>query len=522
MFSIYDGREKFFQWDLNRKLIVYEPSIKEVHFSNCLCERARKCETYTEGNLTLVDVPNELLQEYLDIYVYGYDGESTKHSAVFDVVKRTKPEEYVYTPEEIKTAVFRESNMGVVLNNPDYNTATGRSAISGGEKIDRSGAPDDALPEDMRYNEAIGTGSMAVGMGAVAYGRASKSFGYRTQTGYVPTEEELAKRPEAIYKTDSDGNFVETAENVGQGAFAIGSDTAAVAQSSFAGGYKTLASGLYSVALGNETQATGQGAFSMGKGSQATGSYSIAMGINSKATGSNAIAMGNSANATTGNAIAMSGKATGAGSVAIGLNAQATGSSSVAISGAQAKEKYSVAIGSGNIATGKRTFATGDMTNAIGDSAFTEGYMTKAEGSYSHAGGYQSKTGENAMGAFALGYQAVANGKRSFAAGFGTQADTDSSFVCGKYNEIDENEKYLFTVGGGSSDTNRKNLFTVDKYGTGRFDGALYANAIMADGNLAVTQDASIRGNIILYSPNGTPFIISVTDDGTLIAVDDS
>lgn len=103
MFSIYDGREKFYQWDLNRKLIVYEPTIKEVHFSNCLCERARKCETYTEGNITLVDVPNELLQEYLDIYVYGYDGESTKHSAVFDVVKRTKPADYIYTPTERET-----------------------------------------------------------------------------------------------------------------------------------------------------------------------------------------------------------------------------------------------------------------------------------------------------------------------------------------------------------------------------------------------------------------------------------
>lgn len=103
MFSIYDGREKFFQWDLNRKLIVYEPSIKEVHFANCLCENARKCETYTEGNLTLVDVPNELLQEYLEIRVYGYDGEMTKHSAIFEVQKRTKPADYIYTPEERAT-----------------------------------------------------------------------------------------------------------------------------------------------------------------------------------------------------------------------------------------------------------------------------------------------------------------------------------------------------------------------------------------------------------------------------------
>jgi hypothetical protein len=35
-------------------------------------------------------------------------------------------------------------------------------------------------PEDIRFNEAYGTGSTASGMGAVAYSRASKSLGYRT------------------------------------------------------------------------------------------------------------------------------------------------------------------------------------------------------------------------------------------------------------------------------------------------------------------------------------------------------
>lgn len=34
MFKIYDGRETFYQWDINQKLIVDDDSITEVHFSN--------------------------------------------------------------------------------------------------------------------------------------------------------------------------------------------------------------------------------------------------------------------------------------------------------------------------------------------------------------------------------------------------------------------------------------------------------------------------------------------------------
>lgn len=101
MFTIQDGRSNFYQWDLNRKLIVEDSTIKQVHFSNCLCVEARVCETYTEDNKTLVDVPNALLQEYLDINVYGYDGEATKHCATFGVIKRTKPADYIYTDEEV-------------------------------------------------------------------------------------------------------------------------------------------------------------------------------------------------------------------------------------------------------------------------------------------------------------------------------------------------------------------------------------------------------------------------------------
>ena len=48
----------------------------------------------------LVDVPNLLLQDNWDIKVYGFDSNYTKHSASYDVIARTRPENYVYTEEE--------------------------------------------------------------------------------------------------------------------------------------------------------------------------------------------------------------------------------------------------------------------------------------------------------------------------------------------------------------------------------------------------------------------------------------
>ena len=55
-----------------------------------------------------------------------------------------------------------------------------------------------ALKADLRYNEAVGSGSTANGMGDVAFARASKSLGYRTQTGYPPSEDWFDKRPELL------------------------------------------------------------------------------------------------------------------------------------------------------------------------------------------------------------------------------------------------------------------------------------------------------------------------------------
>ena len=100
MFSILDGREHFYQWDIDRKLIVKDGSIDKVHF----CNRTGSCSlvrcVYEVNGTFLVDVPNIILQDNYRLNVYGYDRNYTKHSQSFTIVARTRPEDYVYTEQE--------------------------------------------------------------------------------------------------------------------------------------------------------------------------------------------------------------------------------------------------------------------------------------------------------------------------------------------------------------------------------------------------------------------------------------
>lgn len=111
MFRIYDGRDYFYQWDIDRKIIVEDETITEVHFCNRTDDCSLICEVYSEGNLRVANVPNILLQDNWRINVYAYDGSCTKHATKFEVKSRTKPSDYMYTETEIKTFSKLENRM---------------------------------------------------------------------------------------------------------------------------------------------------------------------------------------------------------------------------------------------------------------------------------------------------------------------------------------------------------------------------------------------------------------------------
>jgi hypothetical protein len=107
MFKIYKGGDTFFQWDIGQRLIVEDPEMDKIHFCNKTGECSLVCEVYEEDGLRLVNVPNILLQVPYMIRVYGclVEGEDSyfaKNVQIFKVIARTKPEDYIYTEEELK------------------------------------------------------------------------------------------------------------------------------------------------------------------------------------------------------------------------------------------------------------------------------------------------------------------------------------------------------------------------------------------------------------------------------------
>lgn len=90
-----NGRQYFYQWELNQRLIV-AGDCTMVHFANGTRQEALSCEVFEEDDVRLVNVPNELLQTAADLHCYAWDEKSTSvtEHAVFTVERREKPAGY--------------------------------------------------------------------------------------------------------------------------------------------------------------------------------------------------------------------------------------------------------------------------------------------------------------------------------------------------------------------------------------------------------------------------------------------
>lgn len=140
-------------------------------------------------------------------------------------------------------------------------------------------------------------------------------------------------------------------------------------------------------------------------------------------------------------------------------------------------DKIEVTYTSGGINGQAFVFGSRDnYTSAIGTCpglrSFTTGEGHKAMGAYSICGGRNNTT--SGIGNIAVGYYNSAFGDYSIAAGNNTQARSPYSvalgsntisttlhgLVCGRYNDATSGVD-MFAVGGGSSDTERKNIFRV-------------------------------------------------------------
>jgi archaellum component FlaC len=138
----------------------------------------------------------------------------------------------------------------------------------------------------------------------------------------------------------------------------------------------------------------------------------------------------------------------------------------------------SIASGTNTNAIGNNSHTEGSETTASADDAHAEGYKTKALASDSHAEGYN--TIASGLDSHAEGYQTAASGIYSHTEGLYTQAKNKSEHASGQYN-ISHSENVdgwkihgntLFSVGNGTSDSDRKNAFEI------RQDGSIYIEGI--------------------------------------------
>lgn len=132
------------------------------------------------------------------------------------------------------------------------------------------------------------------------------------------------------------------------------------------------------------------------------------------------------------------------------------------------------AEGHNTTASETSSHAEGSDTTASGTSSHAEGYNTTASGISSHAEG--SDTIASGISSHTEGSNTTASGTSSHAEGNRTIARGISQHVQGKYNVEDTENKYAHIVGGGTSNTERKNIHTLDWEGNAVFAGDVVAH----------------------------------------------
>lgn len=266
---------------------------------------------------------------------------------------------------------------------------------------------------------------------------------------------------------------------VGNYSTAEGNGTTASGESSHAEGSNTIASGYYAHAEGDSTTASGMTSHAEGDGTEASGSFSHAEGSGTTASGEFSHAEGGMT------------KASGDFSHAEGSETTASGN-------------FSHAEGDATTASGNDSHAEGKSTTASASYTHAEGVNTTASGESSHAEG--SNTTASGFYAHAEGQGTNASGDYSHAEGNSTTAAGDYQHVQGKYNIEDTEEKYAHIVGGGTSNTKRKNIHTVDWSGNAKYAGDVkstnsYGNIISLNslGTVETTTLTTTSGTATLY-----------------------
>lgn len=307
--------------------------------------------------------------------------------------------------------------------------AEGYKAIAFGNESHAEGLQTEAKGQN---SHAEGRGVKAIGLNAHAEGCSTEAHGISSHTEGLGT----------ITGTEGEASHAEgyKAEATSFAAHAEGHSTKAIAEASHVEGLGTIASALASHAEGQHT-------YAQGVSSHAEGNSTKASGDNSHAEGNNTIASGSHAHAE-------------------GIKTSASGASSHAEG-----ESTSVTAAAGH-AEGEDTTVSANYGHAEGIYTTTSGRAGHAEGHTTTASGYVSH---------AEGAHTEATSEYTHAEGRGTIAKGRAQHVEGEYNAVDtgfvddsERGTYAHITGGGTSDTDRRNIHTLDWNGNAWFAGKVF------------------------------------------------
>ena len=110
--TLTDGRGELYQWDTGRTLTVDDATVTQVHYQNRAYGRTIDVDV-KDGSAI---IPDEILQKPGDLRVYAFSGTAesgfTKVERVFNIVRRNKPNDYMFAPTEQKSLEGLQKQIG--------------------------------------------------------------------------------------------------------------------------------------------------------------------------------------------------------------------------------------------------------------------------------------------------------------------------------------------------------------------------------------------------------------------------
>lgn len=335
------------------------------------------------------------------------------------------------------------------------------------------------------WSAAFGKGGHAEGCATSVFANGGHAEGGGTVAGILPVFSDY----DAEWKTCS------TLEGI-RFPHAEGYKSMAQSTAGHAEGYKTSvigdspashAEGYYTITYGQAAHAEGNQTYAGRSNSHAEGYLTKVYGANAHAEGCETTAQGDDSHAEGYKTFVIDdyGHSEGYHTEVYESSAHAEGSET-------SVEGYAAhAEGSSTSAVGTASHSEGSNTTTYGNSSHAEGISSYAVGDYSHAGGFKSTALSNQS--HAEGYKTSAYGVNSFAHGEGVKTSGNNQVAFGSYNNTDSS--YALTIGNGSDDSNRSNVFAVKWSGDIEVNGQPFTPGGGGGGYvLPIASDSTLGG----------------------------